>query len=107
MFMRSNNWRTAQRRGPNRTTRLALEQLEPRCVLAGFTNLDPGGPANLVEEIPVNIVFVGYEEDILNLDDFLAVLPTFHNPVVYFRRAAGTNEEAGLHYTYDYNVTFT
>jgi hypothetical protein len=84
-----------------------LEQLEPRCVLTGFSNLDPGGPANLVEEVPVNIVFVGYEEDTLNLDDFLAVLPTFHNPVILFRRAAGTNEEVGIHYTYDYNLTFT
>jgi hypothetical protein len=76
-------------------------------LLSGFAHLDPGGPANLVEEVPVNVVFVGYEPDLIDEADFRRWLPTHHDPVVLARRQFGIHEEVGVHYTYDFELTYT
>src|SRR5262245_7934198 len=47
-------------RKPPHRVRLGVELLESRNVLSGFLHLDPRGPANLPETVPVNFVFVGY-----------------------------------------------
>lgn len=78
-----------------------LELLEARHMLSTFAHLDPGGPANLVEEVPVNIVFLGYEPSQINEADFRGWLPTYHDPIVVTK-----GERVGLHYTYDYQLTY-
>jgi len=72
-----------------------------------FAHLDPGGPANLVEQVPVQFVFVGYEPGQVNQAAFLAQLPTQYKPVIRSRLWYGIVELLGIHYTFNYQVTYT
>ncbi len=74
---------------------------------ASFTNLNPGGPPNLPERIPINVVFVGYEPSQVNQAAFLSQLPSRARPVVRSRLWYGVTEPVGLHYTFQYRVTYT
>lgn len=73
---------------------------------SGFTHLDPGGPANLAEQVPVNFVFVGYEPNQVNQAAFLAELPARYDPVVRSRLWYGVTEPLGIHYTFQYRVFY-
>jgi len=72
-----------------------------------FAHLNPGGPANLSEVVPVQVVFVGYEPAQVNQAAFLAALPTQYKPVVRSRLWYGVTELVGIHYTFSYSVTYT
>jgi hypothetical protein len=70
---------------------------------AGFGGLNPGGLSDLREEVPVNVVFVGFGDEI-DESAFLGELPGTYVPVVRSRLWYGVVQELGLGYTYDYNV---
>ena len=75
----------------------------------GFQNLQPGERADLDEEVPVNFVFVGYDQDDVDRERFLAGLPEEYKPVVrseYFYNESVEESLLGLNYTYDYNVRY-
>lgn len=74
---------------------------------AGFDNLEPGKRASLREEVPVNFVFVGYDEGLVDEGSFLAGLPSVYRPVIRSRLWYGVTDYLGITYTYDYDVTFT
>jgi hypothetical protein len=87
---------------------LALPFLIPATArAASYTHLNPGGPANLAETVPVNIVFVGYEPEEVNQTAFLAALPQQYSPVIRSRLWYGVEELLGLHYRYGYRVVYT
>ena len=65
----------------------------------GLGNLDPGGPARYREQVPVNLVFVGYEPDQVHKGSFLAGLPSSSRPVVRSRLWYGITERLGITYT--------
>jgi hypothetical protein len=71
-----------------------------------FGNLDPGGPARYREEVPVNLVFVGYGRDQVHRRELLAGLPGGSRPVVRSRLLYGVTERLGISYRYDYDVTY-
>jgi hypothetical protein len=71
-----------------------------------YRHLDPGGPARFSEKVPVNLVFVGYERDQVDRQQFLAGLPRSYRPVVRSRLFYGITERLGIRYTYDYDVTY-
>ena len=71
-----------------------------------YAHLDPGGPANLPETVPVNVVFVGYEPGNVNTAAFRAGLPNEYKPVARYRLFYGIEEYLGLNYTFDYNLVF-
>jgi hypothetical protein len=71
-----------------------------------YRHLDPGGPARYAEQVPVNVVFVGYEPDQVSKRRFLAGLPGRYRPVVRSRLNYGVTERLGISYTYDYDVTY-
>jgi hypothetical protein len=73
---------------------------------ARYQHLNPGGQPRLSERIPVNVVFVGYEQPAVNRSAFLGALPRRYEPVVRSRLFYGIEEKLGLNYTYDYNVKF-
>jgi hypothetical protein len=72
-----------------------------------FDYLNPGGPAVLAERVPVNFVFLGYDERDVDVGAFLGALPESYEPVVRSRLWYGIEDRLGIRYTYDYEVTFT
>jgi hypothetical protein len=70
---------------------------------ADFEHLQPGVPrADLREQVPINVVFVGLDPGGVRADAFSAGLPSRYKPVVRSR-----GELLGIHYAYDYAVTYT
>ncbi len=72
-----------------------------------FDHLNPGGPADLREKVPVQFVFVGYTPAQVDQAAFLAELPKAYKPVVRSRLWYGVTEYLGIHYTFDYKVAYT
>lgn len=73
---------------------------------SGFTHLDPSGPVNLGERVPIHFVLIGYEPSEVNQATFLAQLPAAYKPVVRSRLWYGVTEVLGIHYTFDFKVTY-
>jgi len=71
-----------------------------------FHHLNPGGQPRLVERVPVNVVFVGYDQPQVSGSAYRAALPRGYEPVVRSRLPYGVTEKLGLSYTYDYKVKF-
>lgn len=80
--------------------------VSPIARAASYSHLNPGGPADLPEKVPITFVFVGYESTDVNQDAFLDALPKQYKPVVRSRLYYGVEEFLGLNYTYDYKVVF-
>jgi hypothetical protein len=71
-----------------------------------WEHLDPGGQPRLTETVPVNVVFVGYDEDQVGRAEFEGELPAGYEPVVRSRLFYGITEALGIEYTYDYDVRY-
>src|SRR5687767_13666382 len=80
----------------------------------GYQNLEPGGRADLDEQVPVNFVFVGYKRDDVDLGGFIGGLPKEYKPVVRseylqirpFQKDSVKKSLLGVNYTYDYKAFF-
>ncbi|GAA1609973.1 hypothetical protein [Actinoplanes couchii] len=68
--------------------------------------LKPGGQPRLVEKVPVNVVFVGYEPSQVAKNAFLGELAPGYEPVVRSRLWYGETEKLGITYKYDYRLTY-
>ncbi|WP_229072786.1 hypothetical protein [Actinoplanes sp. DH11] len=68
--------------------------------------LSPGGQPRLVEKVPVNVVFVGYEPAQVAKGAFLGELAPGYEPVVRSRLSYGVTEKLGITYKYDYRVNY-
>jgi hypothetical protein len=86
---------------------VALTVSSSTAAQTGYSHLDPGGPASLSEEVPVQFVFVGLEPGQIETSTFLSALPEEYKPVVRSRLWYGVTELLGLHYTFDYDVVYT
>ena len=71
-----------------------------------FQTLDPGAPPHLTETVPVQIVLIGYEPDMLPEAPLRAALPTTNRPQLYVRSLFGIQEEVGVDYSYDYKIVY-
>jgi hypothetical protein len=69
----------------------------------GFDNLEPGARASMSEEIPVQFVFVGYDD--VDIDQFTAELPDSADPVARYPAFYGLEAGLGLHYTFDFTTS--
>ena len=72
-----------------------------------FEHLQPGAPAQLVEQLPVNVVLLGYSRDRVDGDALRAALPESSEPIVRSRAWYGEREEVGITYHYDYDLAYT
>ncbi len=72
-----------------------------------FQHLRPGGPAQLVERLPVNVVLLGYDAPEVDSRALRAALPASSEPVVRSRLSYGVREEVGISFQYDYRVQST
>jgi hypothetical protein len=88
-------------------TLLAVPSFGSSAAAATYSNLSPGKVADLRERVPVNVVFVGFEPNQVDAAAFLAAMPGKSDPVVRSRLWYGVTERLGLHYTYDYRLTYT
>ena len=71
-----------------------------------FRHLEPGGQPSLREEVPVNVVFLGYDRDDVHPSEFLAGLAETYVPEVQSRRWYGERETLGINLSYDYDLTY-
>jgi hypothetical protein len=71
-----------------------------------YQHLDPGGPARYGEQVPVSLVFVGYERDQVREQRVLAGLPRSYRPLSRVPADFGITDRLGITYTYDYDVTY-
>jgi hypothetical protein len=66
-----------------------------------------GADTTLDQRIPINIVFVGYRPSSINAAALLSELPAESTPVVREPQFYGLpGRDMGLHFSYDYNLTF-
>lgn len=87
---------------------LARESQETREDKSGFTALRPGRKALLEEKVPVNFVFLGYDEKDIDNAQFLGGLPREYRPLVRVPAYLyGVDNYLGIRYTYDYRMRFT
>ena len=87
-------------------TLIAAFTLTGRAAPPAFNYLDPGGAPDLRESVGVNVVFVGYERPLIDETAFRRALPATYEPVVRSRLWYGIVEKLGIHYDFQYNVTF-
>ncbi|GIE97407.1 hypothetical protein [Paractinoplanes rishiriensis] len=59
-----------------------------------------------MEKVPVNVVFVGYEQNQVGRTAFSAELARKYEPVVRSRLLYGVTEKLGITYTYDYRLKY-
>ena len=75
---------------------------------ADFTAIRPGSKARLKERVPVNFVFLGYDEKDIDRGKFLKGLPDRYRPLVRMPAFLyGIDHYLGLDYSYDYRMRFT
>jgi hypothetical protein len=73
--------------------------------LAAAETAAPGEPITLNQTIPVNIVFVGYEEDDLDVADLESMLPATADPLVRYPEFYGVSgRELGLLFHFDHRL---
>jgi hypothetical protein len=72
-----------------------------------YTFLHPGGQPRLVENVPVNVVFLGYEPAQVARGAYTAGLARTYEPVVRSRLLYGVTEKLGITYTYDYRISYS
>ncbi|HEX6130077.1 MAG TPA: hypothetical protein VF071_13740 [Candidatus Limnocylindria bacterium] len=72
--------------------------------------LDPGGTITLEQTLPVNIVFVGYEQGAGDTDvneaDFLGGLASRYETINRYLAFYGLPADAHVNFTYDYNLVW-
>jgi hypothetical protein len=75
-----------------------------------FDTLEPGEARLIEQELPVNIVLLGYDEGSDPMEivpaELLAELPEEYNPIVRVPAFYGISQSMNLRYVYDYNVVF-
>lgn len=72
-----------------------------------FHSIDPGKKSQLRERVPVNFVFVGYDEDEVDAHKFLKELPQRYRPIVRAKNLwYGNPDYLGIEYSYNYDTVF-
>ena len=78
----------------------------PAAAAGSYGYLKPGGQPRLVEKVPVNVVFVGYQPEQVAASAFRGELAPGYEPVVRSRLSYGVTEKLGISYKYDYKLTY-
>ena len=74
---------------------------------AAAQGLTPGGVTPFDEQLPVNVVFVGFDEADAPWDQVRAQLPDSSEPIVRSRIFYGVTERLGLGHQYEYRPHYT
>ena len=69
--------------------------------------LEPGEHVTYEQEVPINVVFVGYEQGDFTLNDLKGVLPESYAPIVRYPAFYGlAGRDMGLQFNFDYTYKF-
>ncbi len=69
--------------------------------------LKPGEQVTFEHKVPINIVFIGYDNNTVDQQALLNELPATYSPLVRYPEFYGlSGREMGLQYNFEYNVTF-
>jgi len=75
-----------------------------------LSTLEPGGFRNLVQDLTINVVFVGYEQgggyQDINEGNFLGELPSMYRTINRYPSFYFGNEFLGVDFNYDYNLVY-
>ncbi|HSA99675.1 MAG TPA: hypothetical protein VLE49_03425 [Anaerolineales bacterium] len=86
---------------------LSLLLVSPAAAKDDQRGLQPGELVTYEQEIPINIVFIGYPRNSIDKDEVLGVLPESYAPVVRYPQFYGLpGRDMGLNFNFEYNVTF-
>jgi hypothetical protein len=73
-----------------------------------FQGLQPGKFVTHRQEVPVNIVLIGFNDNLLKDQGLMGWLPANYTPIVRYPRFYGLNgRDMGLGYTFKYSITGT
>ena len=86
---------------------LSLLLVSPAAAKNDQTGLQPGEFVTYEQNIPINIVFIGYPRNTIDEEEVLDVLPESYAPVVRYPQFYGLQgRDMGLQFNFDYNVRF-
>jgi hypothetical protein len=87
---------------------LSLFLTSPAAAKANPTTLQPGETVTYEQKVPINIVFIGYNRDMINREALRGQLPRTYEPVVRYPQFYGLQgREMGLKFNFEYNFNFT
>jgi len=70
--------------------------------------LTPGQSVLFKQEVPINLVFIGYDEGAIDLSELLGGLPSSYEPIVRYPEFYGlSGRPMGLHFDFTYKTIFT
>ena len=70
--------------------------------------LQPGETVTFTQRVPINIVFLGYEQGQINTQAVMNQLPGAYEPVVRYPQFYGLQgRDMGLRFNFDYHTSFT
>jgi hypothetical protein len=86
---------------------LSLLAVSPASAQDGGRTLKPGEQVTFQQRIPVNLVFIGYEREVINREALRNQLPATYTPIVRFPPFYGLmGRDLGLKFNFDYNISF-
>lgn len=86
---------------------LSLVMVSPAVAKNNERGLQPGEFVTYEQQVPINVVFIGYPRNTINREEILDVLPETYAPVVRYPLFYGApGRDMGLRFHFDYNVTF-
>jgi hypothetical protein len=86
---------------------LSLIVVNPAAAKDDQRGLQPGEQVTYEQNVPINIVFIGYPRDTIDREEMLDVLPDSYAPVVRYPQFYGLlGRDMGLNFEFDYRVTF-
>ncbi len=69
--------------------------------------LTPGQAVTFAQNVPINVVFIGYDAADINMADYSSWLPATYTPIVRYPAFYGINgRDMGLKYNFNYNYVF-
>lgn len=86
---------------------LSLLVVSPAAAKEDLRTLKPGQQVTFEQRVPINIVFIGYSNQMVDKDVMLDELPSTYTPLVRYPEFYGlSGRDMGLRYNFDYNVRF-
>jgi hypothetical protein len=86
---------------------LSLILVSPAAAEEDQRGLQPGEIVTYEQNVPINIVFIGYPRNTIDRGELLGVLPESYAPVVRYPQFYGLQgRDMGLRFNFDYHVTF-